>query len=160
MVNNVQVEGQLGEIVMAIEECRGQQSLLKVVGEGYSSMPTGDDDYNFSLAAVYTPNVQALNFADHTSTHRNIDRSLICDNNQLPATQKVHFGCEVLYDGKTLEQVQRENEERFGTDGVIKYQNPIVSEYREFMENYGNSIATVEDKQLQADIAEPIVKKI
>ena len=160
MVNNVQYEGQLGEIVMAIEECRGQQALLKVVGEGYSSMPTGDDDYNFSLMDVYTPDVQALNFADHTATHRNIDRSLICDNNQYTDVHKAQFGCEVLYDGKTMEQVQRENEERFGTDGVIKYQNPIVSEYREFMENYGNYLATVEDKQLQADIAEPIVKKM
>ena len=159
-VNNVQVAGQLGELVMAIEECRGQQALLKVVGEGYSSMPTGDDDYNFSLMDVYTPDVQALNFADHTATHRNIDRSLICDNNQYTDVHKAQFGCEVLYDGKTMEQIQRENEARFGSDGMINYQSENLDDYRDFLANYGNRIATIEDKQLQADIAEPIVQKM
>ena len=159
-VNNVSVEGQLGEIVMAIEECRGQQALLKVVGEGYSSMPTGDDDYNFSLMDVYTPDVQALNFADHTATHRNIDKSLICGNNQYPLTHQAQFGCEVLYDGKTVEQIKAENELRFGTDGMINYQSDILDKYNKFMESYGNYLATAEDWDRQADIAEPIAREM
>ena len=159
-VNNVQVEGQLGEIVMAIEECRGQQALLKVVGEGYSSMPTGDDDYNFSLMDVYTPDVQALNFDDHTATHRNIDMSLICDNNQYTDAHKAQFGCEILYDGKTAEQIKAENELRFGTDGMMNYQSENLDNYNDFLANYGNRVATIEDKQLQADIAEPIATEM
>ena len=159
-VNNVQVEGQLGEIVMAIEECRGQQALLKVVGDGYAGMPTGDDDYQFNLMDVYTPDVQALNFADHTATHRNIDKSLICGNNQYPLTHQAQFGCEVLYDGKTVEQIKAENELRFGTDGMINYQSDILDKYNKFMESYGNYLATAEDWDRQADIAEPIAREM
>ena len=90
-VNNVPVEGHLGELVMAVEECRGQQKLLKVVGEGYSNMPTGEDDKQFSLLEHFE-GVQALNFDDHTATHRNIDKSLICGNNQFPLTHQAQFG--------------------------------------------------------------------
>jgi hypothetical protein len=145
---------------MAIEECRGQQALLKVVGDGYAGMPTGDDDYQFNLMDVYTPDVQALNFADHTATHRNIDKSLICGNNQYPLTHQAQFGCEVLYDGKTVEQIKAENELRFGTDGMINYQSDILDKYNKFMESYGNYLATAEDWDRQADIAEPIAREM
>ena len=158
-VNNVGVVGQLGDLVLAIEECRGQKALLKLVGEGYSNMPTGDDDYQFSLQDVYTKDVQAINFDDHTATHTNVDRSLICDNNQHSKVYKSQFGCEVLYDGKTAEQIKLENELRFGTDGLIGYQSEALDKYFEFMESYGNRHATVEDKKVQEAIAEPIAKK-
>jgi hypothetical protein len=160
MVNNVPYEGQLGEIVMAVEECRGQQALLRVVGDGYAGMPTGEDDYNFSLADIYTPDVQALNFADHTATHRNIDRSLVCDNAQFANTQKAQFGCEILYDGLTMDQVKRQNEAMFGTDGMISYQSDTLDKYNKFMESYGNYLATAEDWDRQADIAEPIAREM
>tara|TARA_R110000824_G_scaffold4169_4_gene19744 strand:- start:705 stop:1709 length:1005 start_codon:yes stop_codon:yes gene_type:complete len=159
-VNNIPYEGQLGEIVMAIEECRGQQALLKVVGDGYAGMPTGEDDYNFSLADIYTKDVQALNFADHTATHRNIDRSLVCDNHQFANTQKAQFGCEILYDGLTMDQVKRQNEAMFGTDGMISYQSDTLDKYNKFMESYGNYLATAEDWDRQADIAEPIAREM
>tara|TARA_R110002020_G_scaffold195343_4_gene396349 strand:+ start:524 stop:1507 length:984 start_codon:yes stop_codon:yes gene_type:complete len=154
-VNNVPVEGHLGDLVMAVEECRGQQKLLKVVGEGYSSMPTGEDDKQFSLLEHFE-GVQALNFDDHTATHRNIDKSLICGNNQFPLTHQAQFGCEVLYDGKTVEQIKAENEARFGTDGKIHYQSELLGEYHEFMKSYGNKVATDEDKANAEKLAEPI----
>mgnify|MGYP003647131287 CR=1 FL=1 len=157
-VNNVPVEGHLGELVMAVEECRGQQKLLKVVGEGYSNMPTGEDDKQFSLLEHFE-GVQALNFDDHTATHRNIDKSLICGNNQFPLTHQAQFGCEVLYDGKTVEQIKRENEIRFGTDGKIQYQSQVLDDYMDFLNNYGNKQATVEDKKVQELIAEPIANE-
>jgi hypothetical protein len=159
-VNNIPYEGQLGEIVMAIEECRGQQALLKVVGDGYAGMPTGEDDYNFSLADIYTKDVQALNFADHTATHRNIDRSLVCDNHQFANTQKAQFGCEILYDGLTMDQVKRQNEAMFGTDGMISYQSDTLDKYNKFMESYGNYLATAEDWDRQSLIAEPIAREM
>ena len=143
-VNNVPVEGHLGDLVMAVEECRGQQKLLKVVGQGYAGMPTGEDDKQFSLLEHFE-GVQALNFDDHTATHRNIDKSLICGNNQYPLTHQAQFGCEVLYDGKTLEQIKAENEARFGTDGVIHYESELLTEYHAFMESYGNKVATDEE---------------
>ena len=154
-VNNVPVEGHLGDLVMAVEECRGQQKLLKVVGQGYAGMPTGEDDKQFSLLEHFE-GVQALNFDDHTATHRNIDKSLICDNNQFPNTHKAQFGCEILYDGKTVEQIKLENELRFGTDGVIHYESELLTEYHAFMESYGNKVATDEDKANAEKLAEPI----
>ena len=154
-VNNVPVEGHLGDLVMAVEECRGQQKLLKVVGEGYSNMPTGEDDKQFSLLEHFE-GVQALNFDDHTATHRNIDKSLICGNNQFPLTHQAQFGCEVLYDGKTVEQIKAENEARFGTDGKIHYQSELLGEYHEFMKSYGNKVATDEDKANAEKLAEPV----
>jgi hypothetical protein len=158
-VNNVKVDGHMGELVLAVEECRGQQKLLKVVGEGYSNMPTGDDDVQFSLLVEYE-GIQALNFEDHTATHRNIDRSLICGNNQYPLTHQAQFGCEVLYDGKTLEQIKAENELRFGTDGKIGYQSESLDRYHAFMEQYGNKVATVEDRANAEKLAEPIAKEM
>ena len=154
-VNNVPVEGHLGDLVMAVEECRGQQKLLKVVGQGYAGMPTGEDDKQFSLLEHFE-GVQALNFDDHTATHRNIDKSLICGNNQFPLTHQAQFGCEVLYDGKTVEQIKAENEARFGTDGVIHYESELLTEYHAFMESYGNKVATDEDKANAEKLAEPI----
>jgi hypothetical protein len=158
-VNNVKVDGHMGELVLAVEECRGQQKLLKVVGEGYSNMPTGDDDVQYSLLVEYEGQ-QALNFEDHTATHRNIDRSLICGNNQFPLTHQAQFGCEVLYDGKTAEQIKLENELRFGTDGKIGYQSEALDRYHAFMDKYGNKVATVEDKANAEKLAEPVAQKM
>ena len=155
-VNNVVVDCKIGELVMAIEECRGQQALLKVVGEGYSNMPTGENDYQFSLADLYTEDVQAINFDDHTATHRNVNQALICDDNQHSDVYKAQFGCIVLYDGKTAEQIKAENEARFGTDGKIGYQSEALDKYFEFLDSYGNRYATADDKHSQALIAEPI----
>ena len=153
--NNIDYSGQVLEIVLAIEECRAQIHIFKA-GVGYQNFPTGDDDYQFSLQDVYTSDVQAVNFADHTSTHRNINQALICDNNQFADTHKVQFGCEVLYDGKTAEQIKLENELRFGTNGTIEYKSQVLDDYYGFMDTYGNRYATVEDKKVEELIAEPI----
>ena len=153
--NNIDYSGQVLEIVLAIEECKAQIHIFKA-GVGYQNFPTGDDDYQFSLQDVYTSDVQAVNFADHTSTHRNINQALICDNNQFADTHKVQFGCEVLYDGKTAEQIKLENELRFGTNGTIEYKSQVLDDYYGFMDTYGNRYATVEDKKVEELIAEPI----
>ena len=158
-VNNVKYDGELGKIVRAIEECKAQHALKKVVGEGYSNMPTGDDDIQFSLLAEYE-GIQALNFDDHTATHRNIDKSLICGNNQFPLTHQAQFGCEVLYDGKTLEQIKLENELKFGTDGMIGYHNKVLDDYFDFLKSSNFRYATVEDKLHEQSIAEPIIKNM
>jgi len=154
-VNNVKYEGVLGELVMAIEECRGQQHVYKI-SIGYENF---EHTKQFSLADVYTEDVQAINFDDHTATHRNVNQALICDNNQFADTHKAQFGCEILYDGKTAEQIKRENELRFGTDGKIGYQSDVLDNYFDFLDNYGSRYATVEDKKVQELIAEPIANE-
>jgi len=156
--NNISYEGQVLEIVLAIEECKAQIHVFKA-GVGYQNFPTGEDDYQFSLQDVYTSDVQALNFDDHTSTHRNIDQSLICDSQAHHKQYKEQFGCEILYDGKTAEQIKLENELRFGTDGLISYQSDTLDNYHEFMDTYGNRHATVEDKKVEEEIAIPIANE-
>ena len=153
--NNISYEGQVLEIVLAIEECRAQIHVFHA-GVGYQNFLTGDDDYQFSLQDVYTRDIQAVNFADFTSTTMEIDKSLICDNRQFADTQKVQFGCEILYDGKTTEQIRLENELRFGANGTIEYGSQVLDDYYGFMDTYGNKQATIEDKKVQELIAEPI----
>ena len=141
---------------MAIEECRAQHKLLKVVGEGYSNMPTGDDDVQFSLLVEYE-GIQAVPFEEYTATSKAVDMSAICDNNAFPDTHKAQHGCEVLYDGLTMDQVKRQNEVMFGTDGKIEYHSALLGEYNQYLEN-NFRYATVEDKAFEEAIAEPIVK--
>lgn len=158
-VNNVSYDGKLGEIVMAIEECQAQQVIYKL-SVGYENMPTGVADYQYSLADVYTPDFQAVPYEKFTSTTTDIDRSAICDNNQFPNTHKAQFGCEVLYDGLTMDQVKRQNEVMFGTDGVIHYESELLTEFHAFMESYGNKYATAQDKANAEKLAEPIAKEM
>ena len=157
-VNNVKYDGKLGEIVMAIEECRAQHKLLKVVGEGYSNMPTGDDDVQFSLLVEYE-GIQAVPFEDYTATSKAVDMSVICDSNAFPTTHKAQHGCEVLYDGLTMDQVKRQNEVMFGTDGKIQYQSVLLGKYHEYLNN-NSRYATVEDKAFEEAIAEPIAQEM
>ena len=157
-VNNVKYDGKLGEIVMAIEECRAQHKLLKVVGEGYSNMPTGTDDYQFSLLVEYE-GIKAVPFEEYTATSKAVDMSAICDSNAFPDTHKAQHGCEVLYDGKTAEQIKRENEVRFGTDGKIQYTSELLAKYHEYLNN-NFRYATAQDKALEEAIAQPIAQEM
>ena len=157
-VNNVKYDGKLGEIVMAIEECRAQHKLLKVVGEGYSNMPTGDDDYQFSLLVEYE-GIQAVPFDEYTATSKAVDMSAICDSNAFPDTHKAQHGCLVLYDGKTLEQIQAENDARFGADGKIHYQSALLGKYHDYLNN-NFRYATVEHKAFEESLAQPIAQEM
>ena len=158
-VNNVKVEGHLGDLILAVEECRAQHKLLKVVGEGYSNMPTGEDDYQFSLLVEYE-GIQAVPFEEYTATSKAVDMSAICDNNAFPDTHKAQHGCLVLYDGKTAEQIKLENEVRFGTDGKVQYQSELLGKYHDFLNNSNFRYATAQDKALEESIAEPIAKNM
>ena len=157
-VNNIKYDGELGEIVMAIEECRAQHKLLKIVGEGYSNMPTGTDDYQFSLLVEYE-GIQAVEFDKYTSTSKAVDMSAICDNNAFPDTHKAQHGCEVLYDGLTMDQVKRQNEVMFGTDGKIHYQSALLGKYHDYLNN-NFRYATVEHKAFEEALAQPIAQEM
>ena len=156
--NHIEYKGEIGYIVKAIEECRAQTTLLSVVGAGYQNMLTGDDDYQFSLQDKFTSDIQAVNYDSLLATSNAVNSSLICDSNQHSQQYKEQFGCEVLYDGKTTEQIRLENELRFGTDGMINYQSQVLDDFTEFKETYGNYHATAEDRKAQELISEPIVR--
>jgi hypothetical protein len=157
--NHIEYKGEIGYIVKAIEECRAQTTLLSVVGAGYENMLTGEDDYQFSLQDKFTSDIQSVPYDKYTRTTMNIDRSAICDNNQFADTQKAQFGCKVLYDGKTVAEIERENQIRFGTNGKINYQSQVLDDFMDFKETYGNYQATADDKKVQELIAEPIANE-
>jgi len=154
-VNNVKIDGLLGKIAMSIQECKAQKEVFKL-SVGYESMITGKDDIQYSLNQKYTYDIQAIPFDKFKQTTTNIDRSAICDSNQHGKEYKKQFGCLILYDGKTPEEIHLENRKRFGDSGLIGYSSQTLDDYKQFMKNYGNIHATDEDKKLQAEIAEPI----
>ena len=155
-VNNVKYDGALGEIVMAIEECEAQEQVYKL-GVGYQNFDFGSKQY--SLADKFTPDVKAVNYDLLLATSNSVDTSLICDSNQHSQQYKKQFGCLMLYDGLSAEEIKRQNELRFGTDGKIQYQSQVLDDYMSFMNEYGGREATVEDKKVQELIAEPIANE-
>ena len=154
-VNNVKYEGRLGDIAKAIEECKSQVYVFKA-SVGYQNMITGEDDIQYSLHQKFTSDIQSIPYSQWTETNSGINSSLICDSNQHSQQYKKQFGCVMLYDGLDAEEIKRQNEIRFGTDGKIEYKSKVLTDYMDFLNNYGNQQATVEDKKIQELIAEPI----
>ena len=66
----------------------------------------------------------------------------------------------ILYDGLDAEEIKRQNELRFGTDGKIQYQSQVLTDYMDFLSNYGSRQATVEDKKVEERIAETIAEEM
>ena len=155
-VNNVKYDGVLGEIAMAIEECEAQEQVYKL-GVGYQNFDFGSKQY--SLQDKFTPDIQAVNYDNLLATSNAVNTSLICDSNQHSKQYKKQFGCIMLYGGLDAESIKAQNELRFGTDGVIEYKSQVLTDYNDFMNNYGGREATVEDKKVQELIAEPIANE-
>ena len=157
--NNVEIKGILGKLALSIQECKAQKEVFKLA-VGYQNFLTGEDDYQFSLQDKFTPDIQSIPFEKFTRTTLEIDRSAICNDSQHHDQYKEQFGCKVLYNGIDEAEIKRQNEKRFGTDGIIKYQSQLLTDYQTFMKEYGNKQATTQDKQIQADIAKPIAQKM
>ena len=157
-VHNVQVSGQLGVLSMAIQECKAQHTLeTKILTPAYKHFADANKAGNFDHLGMLAD--QAIPFEKFTATSRDIDMSAICDNPSFSKEHRSQAGCEVLYDGKTMEQIKLENESRFGTDGTIGYESELLGDYFEFLDSYGNRKATVEDKKVEALISEPIANE-
>ena len=154
-VNNVKYDGVLGEIAMAIEECEAQEEVYKL-SIGYENF---EHTKQFSLADKFTPDIQAVNYDNLLATSNAINTSLICDSNQHSQQYKKQFGCIMLYDGLDAESIKAQNELRCGTNGVIEYKSQVLTDYMDFLNNYGGREATVEDKKVQELIAEPIANE-
>jgi len=152
-VNNVKYDGLLGQIAKAIEECQAQEQVYKL-GVGYQNFDFGGKQY--SLNDKFTPDIQAIPYSQWTATNDGINSSLICDSNQHSQQYKKQFGCVMLYDGLDAESIKAQNELRFGTNGIIEYKSQVLTDYMDFMNNYGGRDATVEEKKAEELIAEPI----
>ena len=142
---------------MAIEECQAQEQIYKL-GVGYQNFVFGGKQY--SLQDKFTPDIQAIPYNQWTETNSGVNKSLICDSNAHSQQYKQQFGCVILYDGLSAEEVKRQNEIRFGTDGKIQYQSQVLTDYMDFMNNYGSRQATVDDKKVEELIAETIAEEM
>jgi hypothetical protein len=158
LYNHVSYEHKLGDLVKSIEECKGQQHIYKA-SVGYANMVGGEDDVWYDHRSLYE-GVQAIPYDKFMATSNEIDMSTICDNHQFSDQHKAQAGCQVLYDGKSAEQIKRENKLMFGTDGMVQYQSETLDRYNEFMSTYGNIEATIQDKKIQAELVKPIVEEL
>jgi len=137
-VHNVQIEGQLGELSMAIQECIAQDTLENnVITVMYKHFADADKAGNYDHYKSFE-GISAIPFEKFTSTSNVIDTSEICDNHQYSDQHKAQMGCEVLYDGLTMDQIKRQNEYMFGTADIAE---PIAREMIEdnlFYQNHLN----------------------
>jgi hypothetical protein len=150
-VTNVQVVGQLGELVMAIEECKAQHTLEnQTLTVMYKHFEDANRAGNFNhLEAL--EGVSAIPYSQYTKSDRTVDIGVICNSHAYPDTYKTQMGCEpIKYDGFTYPE----------GNGLISYYSPILEEYTFFMQDYGNKQATSHDKQVQEGIAQPIADKL
>ena len=145
-VNNVEYRNQIGELVLAIEECRAQ-TIIYSYSAGYENMPTGDDDIQYSLLTELE-GVQALDFDLYNQNSNRIDMNGICDNNQYDWKNRIMMGCEDTRDyGDTIIH---------NYDGKIHYFSQAIGEYNEYLQN-NSRYATAEDKHQESLISEAIV---
>lgn len=149
-VTNVPVDGYLGDIVKAVEECKAQQVLEnKVISVQYANMYNGDEDITYDHYKAFD-GLSAIPYEQYTKSDFRVDVGVICNSHAYPDTYKQQMGCDVQYDGIILDK----------TDGVISYESDTLTKFQLFMNSYGNIYATESDKQVQADIAEPVAREM
>lgn len=148
--NNIEIKGQVGDLLLSIQECNAQKVLEHyVLSEEYSNKANGDQDIFRDHHAAYD-GLQALDFELYTKTSDRIDMSTICDNHKYAPKHKELLGCEQPeYEGKT----------NVNPKGYITYYSSAYSAYHSYLQD-NNRYATTDDKQQQVEIAEPILQKI
>jgi len=148
---NVQATGQLGELSLAMEECRAQQVLEhQILTPAYKHFEDADRAGNFQHLESLK-GISAIPYEQYTKSDFKVDTNVICDSHAYPQSYKDTMGCPpIQYDGFTYPE----------GNGFISYYSPIIEEYTFFMQDYGNKQATPHDKQVQANIAEPIAREM
>ena len=148
---NVQMVGQLGELSLAIEECKAQQVLEhQILTVAYKHFEDADRAGNFQHLESLK-GISAIPYEQYTKSDFKVDTNVICNSHAYPQSYKDTMGCPpIQYDGFTYPE----------GNGLISYYSPIIEEYTFFMQDYGNKQATLHDKQVQANIAEPIAKEL
>jgi hypothetical protein len=150
-VFNVQVVGQLGKLIMAIEECKAQHTLEnQTLTVMYKHFEDANRAGNFDHLGMLK-GISAIPFEQYTKSDFKVDTRVICNSHEYPQSYKDTMGCPpIQYDGFTYPE----------GNGFISYYSPIIEEYTFFMQDYGNRIATLHDKQVQANLAEPVAREM
>ncbi len=149
--NNIEIKGQIGDLLMAIQECRAQNSLEHyVLSEADGNFARADalDIGNIDHLAVWKGQ-QAIDFELYTKNSDRYDLDPICNSHLFADTHKVQIGCKNVYEyeGKT----------NINPKGYITYYSDANTQYQKYLqENW--RYATAEHKQLEEQIAQPILQ--
>ena len=149
--NNIEIKGQVGDLLQAIQECIAQQTLEHyVLSEEYSNKANGADDVFYDHYGAWK-GMQALDYELYTKNSERLDLRPICDSWLYADTHKIQLGCEnvIEYEGKT----------NVNPKGYITYFSQAHSEYQQYL-NENNRYATQADKDNAEKIAEPILKEM
>ncbi len=151
--NNIEIKGQVGDLLMAIQECQAQNTLeYYVLSEADGNFARADalDIGNVDHLAVWEGQ-QAIDFELYTKNSDRYDLDPICDSHLYADKHKVLLGCEDVYEyeGKT----------NVNPKGYITYYSDANTQYQKYLlEN--SRYATTEDKQIQEQIAQPILEEM
>jgi hypothetical protein len=149
--NNIEIKGQVGDLLQAIQECKAQQTLEHyVLSEEYKNKANGADDVFYDHLGAWK-GIQALDYELYTKNSERLDLRPICNSWLYADTHKVEMGCENVYEyeGKT----------NVNPKGYITYYSQAHSEYQQYL-NENSRYATTEDKQIQEQIAQPILEEM
>ena len=151
--NNIEIKGQVGDLLMAIQECQAQNTLeYYVLSEADGNFARADalDIGNFDQLAAWE-GIQAIDFELYTKNSDRLDLDPICDSHLYADKHKVLLGCEDVYEyeGKT----------NVNPKGYITYYSQANTEYQQYL-NENSRYATTEDKQIQEQIAQPVLEEM
>jgi hypothetical protein len=149
--NNIEIRGQVGDLLMAIQECQAQKTLEHyVLSEADGNMANGDEDVFYDHLGAWE-GIQAIDYELYTKNSERIDLRPICDSWLYADQHKVLLGCEDVYEyeGKT----------NVNPKGYITYYSQANTEYQKYL-NENNRYATTEDKKIQEQIAQPVLQEM
>jgi hypothetical protein len=149
--NNIEIRGQVGDLLQAIQECKAQQTLeYYVLSEEYKNKANGADDVFYDHYGAWK-GIQALDYELYTKNSERLDLRPICDSWLYADTHKVQMGCENVYEyeGKT----------NVNPKGYITYYSQANTEYQQYL-NENSRYATTDDKRIQEQIAQPVLEEM
>ena len=149
--NNIKIEGQVGHLLQAIQECKAQQTLeYYVLSEEYTNKANGDEDVFYDHHAAWN-GIQALDYELYTKNSERIDMNDICENNQYTWKNRIMMGCEdTRYYG--------DNKIR-NPSGVINYYSDANTQYQKYLLD-NSRYATADDMQAQKELAIPVLEEM
>ena len=149
--NNIEIRGQIGDLLMAIQECQAQNTLEHyVLSAADGNMANGDEDVFYDHYGAWE-GIQAIEYELYTKNSERLDLRPICNSWLYADSHKVQMGCENVY--------EYEGETNINPKGYITYYSQAHSEYQKYL-NENSRYATTEDKKIQEQIAQPILEEL
>ena len=149
--NNIEIKGQIGDLLMAIQECQAQNTLEHyVLSAADGNMANGDEDVFYDHYGAWE-GIQAIEYELYTKNSERLDLRPICNSWLYADSHKVQMGCENVY--------EYEGETNINPKGYITYYSQAHSEYQKYL-NENSRYATTEDKKIQEQIAQPILEEL